>query len=72
MKKEPLSELVCMGKKCTRVCVYVCASEHEKEVKRRNGSTRVRGSNYVCVISVNAGRRKCVCGGVAMHKCERH
>lgn len=41
------------------MCVQLCASEHEKEVKRRNGSTRVTGSNYVYIISVYAEHGDC-------------
>lgn len=40
-------------------CMHVCASEHEKEVKRRNGSTRVTGSNYMYIMSVYAEHRDC-------------
>lgn len=59
VKSEPLSELVCMGKKSACMCVQLGASEHEKEVKRRNESTRVTGGNYVYIMSVYAEHRDC-------------
>lgn len=53
------------------VCASVCKWAREGS-KRRNGNTRVKGSNYVCIISVYAEHRKCVCRGVAARKCEGH
>lgn len=60
----------CAGK-CMNVCATVCKWAWEGS-KRRNRSMRVKGSIYVCIISVYAEHRECECSGIALHNCEGH
>lgn len=63
VKSEPSSELVYKEGNvcaCARNCTHRVQVSMRKEVKRRKGSTRARGSNYVCIISVFKAQKVCV------------